>query len=455
MNRREFISKTSAGLSAALIAPGLWSCSLQPSEKRQFRFRPYRPNTTAEKTVIVSPEDGFYMHTYYDICPWSASGRFLAVTKLPFQDHDPTFGETAEVCIIDLHEETIQSIYTTKAWGFQLGANLNWGKSDRFIYTNDIIDGEGVCVRIDLQTFEAKAYVGFKTHIAPDESHFLGFPSHLINASQTGYAMPDIPGVETKLPSVGEVLADEGIWKTDLATNTKSLIASVDDFYQLVPNKEDFGDRIFSLFFSKYNRLGTRSMEFLRGILPAPKKGQRKFIQMGFNHDPNGGDIKLAVTYGVHAPTQDTSNWRPDWKPGGHHITWTPDGEYLTMNLTPDGENMRFCSFKYDGTEFKVLSETLKGGGHPTMEKTGRFLIADAYPVESNVLPNKEVPIRLIDLEADQEIVICYVYTLGIIGSLRCDPHPCWNRDYTQVCFNGAPDGRRQVFITDLAKTFS
>ena len=34
---------------------------------------------------------------------------------------------------------------------------------------------------------------------------------------------------------------------------------------------------------------------------------------------------------------------------------------------------------------------------------------------------------------------------------LRLDPHPAWSRDGLKSCFNGAPEGRRQVYIADLS----
>ena len=403
----------------------------------------------------LGPDDGYYIHTFYDVCPWSPTGRYLAVTRLPFQDRDAVFGDTADVCVIDLHEQTIDTVFTTKAWGFQLGANLNWGRTDRYLYTNDIVDGQGVCVRIDLQRREVASFAGPMTHIAPDESHVLGFPLERINASQRGYGMPEVPGRESLTLPVGAASEQEGVWKTELADNKKTLIASIADFYRRVPNPEDFRDRAFYLFFSKYNRQGSRCLQFLRGVLPQPKRGQPRWIQMAFSHKPDGSGITMAVTYGVQAPTDDWGSWRPDWKPGGHHITWTPDGEHFTMNLKPDGKNLRFCHFKFDGSEFRVLSEQFLGSGHPSMDRTGRFLIADAYPFEPVVvLPNKEVPIRLIRLGADEETHVCTVYTLGKElpkgGTLRCDPHPCWSRDGRKVCFNGAPEGRRQVFVADL-----
>ena len=73
----------------------------------------------------VTPEDGSYLHSFYDVSAFSPSGRYLAVTKVPFEDRNARYGDTADVCIIDLEAESISTVYSTKGWGFQLGANLN------------------------------------------------------------------------------------------------------------------------------------------------------------------------------------------------------------------------------------------------------------------------------------------------------------------------------------------
>jgi Tol biopolymer transport system component len=191
---------------------------------------------------------------------------------------------------------------------------------------------------------------------------------------------------------------------------------------------------IFYLFHSKFNPQGTRIMQVFRGR-PAGR-GMNKPMLFTFNSD--GSDIKLAI------------RWQ-QWAPGGHHPNWHPDGEHLIMNLKPDGKTMRFCQFRYDGSEFTVLSEKRLGSGHPSVTPDGRHLVTDAYPGERVALENQEVPIRLVDLEADEERNICTIYTLGKgKGVLRLDPHPAWSRDYKQVCFNGAPEGKRQVFVAKL-----
>src|SRR3546814_17429584 len=85
------------------------------------------------------------------------------------------------------------------------------------------------------------------------------------------------------------------------------------------------------------------------------------------------------------------------------------------MNCIPTwlGYNdMLFCSFNYKGDQFTVLSEKLLGSGHPTMHPDSRYLIADAYPKQTYVVPDSgEIPIRLIDLKYDTEAIICTMHT--------------------------------------------
>ena len=432
IGRRQFL--TSAGITALALMPGVWSLSFDITDKRRFPFRRYRPGNTAAPVLCITPDDSDYIHTFYDVCPFSPSGRYVAVTGLPFVNRLPKFGDIADICIIDLREGIIKTVYRTKGWGFQLGANLNWGQSDKYLYSNDIINDQPVCVRIDIESGDIKAYSGPMYDIAPDESCVIGFPLDIINKTQRGYGVPAIPGVSNNLdPGAAE---NEGIWKTDLNSNKKKLLVSIADVASKVPDPDYYRGGTFYFFHSKFNKQNTRILQVLRCLLPGGKGGRNPQL---FTFDTEGNDIRQGVT-------------REQWARGANHPNWHPDGEHIIMNRTPTGNSMRFCQFKYDGSEFKILSDTKLGSGHPSVEPGGRYLISDAYPEEPIALENGEVPIRFIDLESDTEEPACYIYTLGPgRGALRLDPHPAWDRDYKKVCFNRAPEGRRQVFIADLS----
>ena len=107
------------------------------------------------------------------------------------------------------------------------------------------------------------------------------------------------------------------------------------------------------------------------------------------------------------------------------------------------------------------------GSGHPSVAAGSKYLLTDAYPKQTYVkAPAGEVALRLIDLLNDRELILCTVPT-DVGGGIRqalpedrrsggsqhkLDPHPAWSRNYNQICFNGAPGGKRQVFIADLFK---
>lgn len=445
MQRRNFITKTSAGLLASMVMPGCWSVENTKAEnaaksanlaKNSFKFRDYRKGETLCPVQIISPEDAPYMHTFYDVSPFSPNGRYVALSKLPYQYKNPPYGDEAEICIIDLHEQNICTIYSTKAWAHQLGTNVQWGNNDRYVYTNDWIGGQAVCVRIDIDTGETKAYAGSMYHIAPDGSAVVGFPPDIINATQMGYGATEHP--EHPPYSYTGAPADFGLFRTDLATNEKSLLVPLSKFKNEYTG-EAFEDSTIYLFHTKYNPKGNRIMQVVRCMVPG-KNGWNPSI---YTFDSNGENIKRALSH-------------EQWNQGGNHPNWHPDGSRIVMNLHPKKElgieTRCFVIFNEDGSEMALLSKHM-GGGHPTVTPGTKWLVTDAYTRQKEFVNEYgEVKIRLIDLVSDEEEAICYVYTppLHIYGTLRIDPHPVWSRDYKKILFSGSPKGKREVFIANL-----
>jgi hypothetical protein len=372
------------------------------------------------------------------VCPFSPSERYVAVLRLPFQDRLPDWKDTADVCVIDLKDRTIQTVYTTSAFGMQTGAQVQWGRSDRYLYFNDKSEkagGHAVAIRLDWQSGKAQELAGPMYHLKPDESGLISFNLDLINHVQDGYGCVVAPEHRLKLPA--GAARDQGLWYTDIQSNRKRLLVSLEQIYEALPQKDIYKGLAFYLFHSKYNGQGTRIMQVVRARDPQSKEGAYKHgILTTFNAD--GSDIRVAISPQL-------------WKRGGHHPNWHPDGDRLLMNVTP-ADKLRLCLFRYDGSDFRTVSDDLPGSGHPSFEKTARFIVTDSYPREPVALANGEVPLRLIDTRTNKERVVTTMFTLGEKnpGVLRLDPHPAWSRDGRRVCFNGAPDGRRQVFIADL-----
>jgi Tol biopolymer transport system component len=456
INRREFIQTTTAGLAVWLTGPNVWAGQYKATAWQNYDFKPYRKGDFAAPVTKVTPDGGFYLHTFYDVCPWSPSGRYLVVTKLPYQRKKPVWGDAAEICVIDLQEQAIRTVYSTKGWSFQLGANVQWGNtSDRYLYTNDVINEIPVCVRLDLETGKVKAYAGAKYDLAPDEKSVISPELRNMNIHQYGYAVPDPPS-GSPIPFTKDEMNSEGLWKTDLTTNKRKLLRPLQDFFNAAEDGDVYEDGIGYLFHSKYNPQNTRIMQVFRAQING--KGRNASL---FTMDMDGKNLKQCLS-------QEHWNHKARLGGSGNHPNWHPDGERIIMNCIPAWlglNDMLFCSFRYDGSDFKVLSEKHLGSGHPSVEPTSTYLLSDAYPKQTYVVgENGEIPIRLLNLNNDSELQLCTIPTdvgggknqylpedRATGGSQhKLDPHPAWSRNYSEICFNGAPEMVRQVFVANL-----
>jgi hypothetical protein len=433
LNRRQFLA-TSAALTA-VVPTGAWAQQHELGKPRPLKFKKI---DAAAPVTQVTPPDGFYVHTYYDVCPFSPSGRYLAATRIPFQDRAAVLGNTADVCVIDLEEQTIRTVYTTKCWGFQTGALAQWGATDERLYTNDVFDGRAVCVRIDLASGATTRFDGPMYHIAPDESSVIGFPLELLDVTQEGYG---VPAKDPKHPRALPPGASktEGLWKTDLRTKETSLLVSIADVAAQVPKSPPPPEAGGTFYFwhSKFNRQGTRIMQVLRCVFPSGEGGLNTLV---FTFKPDGSDLRYAPG-------------TPLWGAGGGHPNWHPDGEHLIRVLRPDGTNPRLCKFRYDGVEAASMSDKILGGGHPSFEKQGRYIVTDTFHGSAPQL----VTILLIDVQAERETAACTLPTLKRGEELayqahRLDGHPAWDREGRRVCFQAAPASARQLYVADFSR---
>lgn len=444
IDRRKFLQYSSAGYGAMLLSSGCWSVERKKeiaNDQRpvQLEFRTYRKGQTLCPVSILTPPDAPYMHTFFDVQPFSPCQRYLLVTRLPYQYKSPSYGDTADVCIIDLENKTLRSLYSTKAWATQLGANVQWGNDSRFVYTNDWIDNTCVCVRIDLENGEIHAFSGSMYHISPNARYIAGFPPDYINFTQVGYGTPENPDAMPK--SYEGAPDDKGLIQTELVNNQHSLVMNLSRFKPYY-DEEKFSAGTFYLFHTKYNAQSDRIMQVVRCMLP----GSKAWNPSLYTFDLNGENLQQAIS-----PKQ--------WAQSGNHPNWHPDGRRIVMNLRANKElgteKMLMVIFNEDGSDMQALSKHT-GSGHPSVTADTRYLLTDAYAISREkefINENGEVKIRLIDLQTDQEEAICYVYVppVEVLGAQRIDPHPVWSPDYKKVIFCGAPQGKREIFMADLS----
>lgn len=379
--------------------------------------------------------EGGCIHRFFDTSPISPSGKYIALFRFPDEIHSPRPGSLGEVFIQDVESGEVVFSIPSCGWEMQLGANVQWGKSDEELFYNDVdtTTWQAYAVRLNFKTGEKMRCEGTVFMVSPDGNELLSYDLCKSRLAQVGYGVIVPDSVVRR--NVGPV-ADDGVYVTDLKTNSCRMIASLADIYEksvpsiAISNPNDYEYYCFQV---KWNLQGTRILTTVQWTPLSGGERRRAVITM----NPDGSDIRTAIT-----PKQ--------WVRGGHHINWMPDGDHLSMNLNIDGkEGVEIVSVKYDGTDLKEAYPI--GSGHPSFNVAGLpYIVTDAYAGE--VVAGKGLtPIRLINYEQQTEYNLAEVYLPPIRNfEFRVDAHPAWDRTGRYVVFNGVKDGHRCVYMAEI-----
>lgn len=379
---------------------------------------------------------GRTIHRFFDTAPISPSGRYLALLRMPYEDRTPSAGDAGDVVVVDLQSGRERTVAQSRGWEVQVGANVQWGRSDAELYFNDVDPAtwRAFAVQLNPETGQRRRMEGTVFMVSPDGKTLASHNLITSRRAQPGYGVviPDnLLPPETIGPS-----ADDGIWLTDTDTGKCRMLVSTEQIYrQSAPSfRLEHPEKFhFYLFQVKWNPQGTRLMASVQWSPFGSTRRERVVVTM----NSDGSDIRTAVT-------------AAQWSRGGHHMCWCPDGAHVSMNLNIDDDRaIELVTVGYDGSDLRQVFKP--GSGHPSFHPGGRYIVADCYPSEPVAFGDGSVPIRLIDTKKGTCQNIVRVYVSSTKGEFRVDAHPAWDRSGRYVVFNGVADGTRTVYIADLA----
>jgi len=391
--------------------------------------------------LITKVCSGKVIHRFHDTSPLSPSGRYLALFRVPFEDHYPGPGDAGDIVLLDMNTLEERTLAKSGGWEMQVGANVQWGATDHELFYNDVDTNtwEVFAVKLDPISGKSERIKGPVFMVSSDGKKLVSH--NLINSvhAQSGYGVI-IPDRLTQY-HVGPV-DDDGIFVTNAQTGKSRRIVTIREIYEKavpsvkIPNPADYA---YYCFKAMWNPQGTRIMTCL---MWKPLKGGKRNVAV-ITMNPGGGDIRTAVTAEQYAK-------------GGHHMAWLPDGEHISMNLQNDDDpELELITVKYDGTGLKTVFPT--GSGHPSFHPKGLpYVITDSYWNEPVTNQDGFIPLRLLNIETGREIEIARVFVPHVEdNSFRVDLHPAWDRSGRYVVFNGYEDNERCVFIADLKKALN
>lgn len=419
------------------------------------RFPSYREFDPLVPVWCVTPDRPGCIHRFFDTSPVSPSGRFIVVFQLPFEHRQPRPGEKGHIVVVDLGTGKDVFLAETSGWEPQMGANANWGASDEELFYNDVDVQvwQPFAWKVNPLTGDKQRLEGTVFHASNDGRWLISANLTTMRRTQSGYGVvvPD-DYVRRNLGPVD----DDGFYLTDTASGDCRLFVSIRSMLSQAQPKVEIEkpeyQEIYG-FHSKFNPQGDVLMLSLRWYQKTRETLASKFKRRFSRSGKRRRRLDYAwVTVGLNDNQMHCAVGPEQWKKGGHHATWFPDGKQISMNLNLNGEGMRFVQVNADGSGLQEMVSGVVGTGHPTVHPDRRHLLTDTYLSESLAYGDGTVPLRWVDLETGREEVIARINVKQSTNNrvLRVDPHPAWDRSWRYIVFNGFVGGTRRVFIADM-----
>jgi hypothetical protein len=373
------------------------------------------------RAITKGPKDHWF--GYYDKCPWDGTGRYLLAHENTFADRQPKAGEEITVGMVDLkNKDVFVPLATTAAWSWQQGAMLKWlgSAADKEVVYNSMEKGEPVAVIRNVHTGKTRT---------------LPMPIYSVTADGKRAVTLDFARSHRLRPGYGyasytERLANDpapdtlGVWSFELEKAKPELVVTLK---QLAANKPDdrFKDCHHGVEHLVFNPGGTRFV-FLHRWRAREKPWQTRV----YTAKPDGTDLNLHLDTGMAS-----------------HFDWRDDHTLLFWARTPKKENKFFTLDVWTDEIALVGDGVLTQDGHCSYSPDRKWILNDTYPDKSRLqwlmLFNPKTG-RRFDLNQ-------FHSPKEFTGPVRCDLHPRWNRDGTQVCFDGCHDPQRQVYVLDVS----
>ena len=393
-------------------------------------IRQTKVNAMCSQRVTEGPLHHFF--GYYDTCPWDISGRYLLCLENPFADRNPTLNDPLTIGVIDLENDNqFTPLATTLAWNWQQGCMLKWmpPAESGVIGYNDLREDHYVHVTFNVKNAEKTEIPWALYDISPDGRLAVTLNFERLTYTRPGYGYFGLPD-----PFANQLCPEnDGIYIVDMKTQSRKLIFSLADASRYGNIKPDTGCKTWFNHI-KFNPSGTR-MVFLHRWAPFAVPGHHGFKTRMFTIDVDGSSPSLLVE-----------------GTGVSHYNWFDDetiAVWLWTEMSDPELNHYFMIHDPDGRREIIGEGLFKSDGHCSFSPDRRRMLTDTYPKGKK----QKQALILYNLKTKQRLNIGEFAAMPVENdSWRCDLHPRWNRNGTQVCIDSTHERSRQMYIVDVKK---
>ena len=408
VTRRDFLS---------VSALALGSGNLVATQK------PDTPVKVPARAVTKGAKHHFF--GYYDKTPWDKTGRYLLANEIDFADRQPKPGEELTVGMVDLADgDRFLPLARTTAWCWQQGTMMQWLGSapERDIVFNSYTDSEPTATILDVRTGKSRVLPRPIYVLSPDGTQAVSLDFARLHRLRPGYGYASYSERLAGQPAPEQL----GIWWMDVTTGKNTLIVTLKQLAGFKPD-ERFANAHHWVNHLLFNPSGTRLVFLHRWKKPNGRSWQTRMLTAR----PDGNDLRIAFDDGMVS-----------------HFDWKDDTTILAWARTQSNGN-KFYTLDITRGEPQVIgADVLTQDGHCSYSPDRKWILNDTYPDKVRLqwlMLYKVATGRRYDLNQ-------FISPKQFTGAWRCDLHPRWNREGTQVCIDGCHDERRQVYVLDVSE---
>ena len=359
---------------------------------------------------------------YNDNCPWDPSGRYLLALECPVIHRPPRVRDGVDIGIIDLENgNTFKKIGRSRAWNWQQGCRLQWlpGREGEIIY-NDRRRRKLLSVIQNVETGKERTLPMPIYAVSHDGRTALTF-----NFARLHRLRPSCGYIGVTDPTETENAPDrDGVFRLDLETGEAELIISLGRLWELSHRASMEGRQHW------VNHLQFNPDDSRFSFIHRWQRDRRGWWSRLFTSNLEGEELRLLINDDMVS-----------------HSDWLDPGNLLAWARMP-GTGDRFYVF-IDQTDKKasIDPEKLPVDGHCRYSPDRRWILTDTYPDAAG-----RRFLLLYNVEDDETQVLGeFASSRAMQGAIRCDLHPRWNRDGTQICIDSSHEGTRQMYVIDVA----
>ncbi|MBN2154666.1 MAG: hypothetical protein JW776_01300 [Candidatus Lokiarchaeota archaeon] len=378
--------------------------------------------------IQLTPNYPHHFFGYYETSPWSKNGRYFVCLETDFQDHMPSMGDKARIILLDLKEETYRVLTETQGWNFQQGCLLHWLPSEpnNKIVFNDC-DPKGIFSRIiDIQSEEERKLPRAINAIAHSKDLALCVNFARLRKNRPVVSYPS----EYDYATGGLHPEDDGVFLMNLKSGESDLIASFDEIWNKNKITREGQDLLLKGQNYWFNHLGFSPEDDRFFFLARFTNSYKMLVSSMWTMNTDGSDPYLVVDFNNQLS----------------HFGWYSNSTLIvTMKYLKETNYSHVLIKDRDGESHAISPQRLTWNGHPVFSPDKKYLATDTY-----IVKNKRF-VYIFDMKAEDLLIVAeFENPKHIKEDIRCDPHPRWKPDGSQLSFDGLGAHGRQVYAIDI-----